>query len=60
MAVTSLASSTDGLLLVSGSEDGNVRVWDTRCQQVTRKFKHSQGYTLILYLKGYIRTENLP
>ncbi|WVZ60187.1 hypothetical protein U9M48_010240 [Paspalum notatum var. saurae] len=42
-AVTSLASSTDGLLLVSGSEDGNVRVWDTRSQQVTRKFKHSQG-----------------
>ncbi|CAD6244729.1 unnamed protein product [Miscanthus lutarioriparius] len=42
-AVTSLASSKDGLLLVSGSEDGNVQVWDTRCQQVTRKFKHSQG-----------------
>uniref|UniRef100_A0A453SBP7 WD repeat-containing protein 18 n=2 Tax=Aegilops tauschii subsp. strangulata TaxID=200361 RepID=A0A453SBP7_AEGTS len=42
-AVTSLTSSTDGLLLVSGSEDGNVRVWDTRSQQVTRKFKHSQG-----------------
>jgi len=42
-AVTSLASSTDGRLLVSGSEDGNVRVWDTRSQQVTRKFKHSQG-----------------
>ncbi|PNT76362.1 hypothetical protein BRADI_1g47490v3 [Brachypodium distachyon] len=41
--VTSLASSTDGLLLVSGSEDGSVRVWDTRTQQVTRKFKHSQG-----------------
>ncbi|KAK3123715.1 hypothetical protein QOZ80_8AG0634950 [Eleusine coracana subsp. coracana] len=42
-AVTSLAASSDGLLLVSGSEDGNVRVWDTRSQQVTRKFKHSQG-----------------
>uniref|UniRef100_A0A0A9FFK2 Uncharacterized protein n=1 Tax=Arundo donax TaxID=35708 RepID=A0A0A9FFK2_ARUDO len=42
-AVTSLASSTDGLLIVSGSEDGNVWVWDTRSQQVTRKFKHSQG-----------------
>ncbi|KAL6599155.1 hypothetical protein ACP70R_046019 [Stipagrostis hirtigluma subsp. patula] len=42
-AVTSLASSTDGLLLVSGSEDGNVRVWDTRSQQVIRKIKHSQG-----------------
>ncbi|CAN6212211.1 unnamed protein product [Urochloa humidicola] len=33
-AVTSLVSSTDGLLLLSGSEDGNVRVWDTRSQQV--------------------------
>ncbi|XP_040381642.1 protein ROOT INITIATION DEFECTIVE 3-like isoform X2 [Oryza brachyantha] len=42
-AVTSLASSTDGLVLISGSEDGNVRVWDTRSQQVIRKFKHSQG-----------------
>ncbi|EEE67006.1 hypothetical protein OsJ_23925 [Oryza sativa Japonica Group] len=42
-AVTSLASSTDGLILISGSEDGNVRVWDTRTQQVIRKFKHSQG-----------------
>jgi WD40 repeat protein len=31
---------------VSGSEDGNVRVWDTRVQQVTQKFKHSQGFTL--------------
>ncbi|GJN27504.1 hypothetical protein PR202_gb15534 [Eleusine coracana subsp. coracana] len=45
-AVTSLAASSDGLLLVSGSEDGNVRVWDTRSQQVTRKFKHSQGFAL--------------
>jgi hypothetical protein len=36
---------------VSGSEDGNVRVWDTRVQQVTRKFKHSQGFSLKLYVK---------
>uniref|UniRef100_A0A0E0LJK7 Uncharacterized protein n=1 Tax=Oryza punctata TaxID=4537 RepID=A0A0E0LJK7_ORYPU len=42
-AVTSLALSTDGHVLISGSEDGNVRVWDTRTQQVIRKFKHSQG-----------------
>ncbi|KAF0908561.1 hypothetical protein E2562_026348 [Oryza meyeriana var. granulata] len=42
-AVTSLSLSTDGLVLISGSEDGNVRVWDTRSQQVIRKFKHSQG-----------------
>ncbi|KAL6839166.1 hypothetical protein ACP4OV_031057 [Aristida adscensionis] len=42
-AITSLAPSSDGLLLVSGSEDGNVLVWDTRTQQVIRKFKHSQG-----------------
>jgi len=29
-AVTSLSYSPDGRLLVSGSEDGSVRVWDTR------------------------------
>jgi WD40 repeat protein len=52
-AVTSLASSTDGLLLVSGSEDGHVRVWDTRSQQVTRKFKHSQGSLFIFRTRSF-------
>ncbi|KAG8046916.1 hypothetical protein GUJ93_ZPchr0008g13701 [Zizania palustris] len=52
--VTSLASSTDGLVLISGSEDGNVRVWDTRSQQVIRKFKHSQGSYVMFTLNPFI------
>ncbi|KAG8046913.1 hypothetical protein GUJ93_ZPchr0008g13701 [Zizania palustris] len=57
--VTSLASSTDGLVLISGSEDGNVRVWDTRSQQVIRKFKHSQGPVTNVLLVSPKRV-NLP
>jgi len=34
--VLSLAYSGDGLLLVSGSEDGSVRVWNTRTGEETR------------------------
>uniref|UniRef100_A0A0E0EAD1 Uncharacterized protein n=1 Tax=Oryza meridionalis TaxID=40149 RepID=A0A0E0EAD1_9ORYZ len=56
-AVTSLASSTDGLILISGSEDGNVRVWDTRTQQVIRKFKHSQVTNVLLVTPKRV---NLP
>jgi len=33
-AITCLALATDGLLLVSGSRDGSVRVWDTATQQM--------------------------
>ncbi|GFP91721.1 protein root initiation defective 3 [Phtheirospermum japonicum] len=42
-AVTCLASSADGSLLVSGSEDGMVRVWDTRTRNITRIFRHAKG-----------------
>lgn len=42
-AVTSLAFSMDGVLLVSGSEDCTVRVWDTVSCQVLRIFKHAKG-----------------
>ncbi|KAL8513870.1 hypothetical protein ACS0TY_013112 [Phlomoides rotata] len=42
-AVTCLASSADGYLLVSGSEDGMVRVWDTRTRNITRVFRHTKG-----------------
>jgi len=42
-AVTCLAFSMDGVTLVSGSEDGMVRVWDTKSQHVTRVLKHGKG-----------------
>ena len=33
----------DGYLLVSGSEDGMVRVWDTRTRNIFRVFRHAKG-----------------
>ncbi|ERM93812.1 protein ROOT INITIATION DEFECTIVE 3 isoform X2 [Amborella trichopoda] len=42
-AVTSLAFSMDGFSLVSGSEDGTVRVWDVVSSQCIRIFKHGKG-----------------
>ncbi|XP_038978467.1 protein ROOT INITIATION DEFECTIVE 3-like [Phoenix dactylifera] len=42
-AITCLALSTDGGMLVSGSEDGTIRVWDTKSQHVTRILKHAKG-----------------
>ncbi|KAG1327573.1 protein ROOT INITIATION DEFECTIVE 3 [Cocos nucifera] len=41
-AITCLALSTDGTL-VSGSEDGKIRVWDTKSQHVTRILKHAKA-----------------
>lgn len=42
-AITCLAFSVDGFLLVSGSEDGMVRVWDTKTHNIIRIFKHAKG-----------------
>ncbi|XP_052200913.1 protein ROOT INITIATION DEFECTIVE 3 [Diospyros lotus] len=42
-AVTSLAFDVDGVLLISGYEDGMVRVWDTRTRNIIRIFKHAKG-----------------
>ncbi|CAA7408171.1 unnamed protein product [Spirodela intermedia] len=42
-AVTCLEITKDGVTLVSASEDGTVRVWDIKSQQVIRVLKHSKG-----------------
>lgn len=45
-AVTSLAFRADGFSLVSGSEDGQIRVWDTRTRDIVRLFPHGKGNDL--------------
>ncbi|KAI4339839.1 hypothetical protein MLD38_024736 [Melastoma candidum] len=42
-AVTCLTHSMDGNLLVSGSEDGLVKVWDVRSGAIVRMLRHSKG-----------------
>ncbi|XP_020593021.1 protein ROOT INITIATION DEFECTIVE 3 isoform X2 [Phalaenopsis equestris] len=42
-AITCLAFSMDGVTLVSGSEDGIIRVWNTRNGQMTRFLKHAKA-----------------
>eukprot|EP00743_Colponemidia_sp_Colp-15_P007479 GILK01008083.1.p1 GENE.GILK01008083.1~~GILK01008083.1.p1 ORF type:complete len:448 (-),score=85.31 GILK01008083.1:161-1465(-) len=41
--VTSIAVSYDGVLLVSGSEDGTARVWDVGSRQVVKTFQRHKG-----------------
>ncbi|PKA57327.1 Guanine nucleotide-binding protein subunit beta-like protein B [Apostasia shenzhenica] len=42
-AITCLAFSMDGFTLLSGSDDGTVRAWNTVSGQITRLLKHSKG-----------------
>lgn len=42
-AVTCLSFDANGVLLVSGYEDGMVRVWDTKTRNIVRIFKHGKG-----------------
>ncbi|XP_073526417.1 uncharacterized protein [Phyllobates terribilis] len=42
-AVTCLTFCADGVSLVSGSEDGLIRVWDTRSRNIVRMIRHAKG-----------------
>ncbi|KAI4297535.1 hypothetical protein L6164_037421 [Bauhinia variegata] len=42
-AVTSLAYAPSGNLLISGSEDGTIRVWNAKTHNIVRMFKHGKG-----------------
>lgn len=41
--VTCLAYCASGNLLISGSEDGIIRVWDAKSYNIIRMFKHAKG-----------------
>uniref|UniRef100_A0A2P2KS70 Uncharacterized protein MANES_18G038500 n=1 Tax=Rhizophora mucronata TaxID=61149 RepID=A0A2P2KS70_RHIMU len=43
-AVTCLAYSGNGNLLLAGSVDGIIRVWDPKSHNMVRIFKHSKGF----------------
>ncbi|KAK7295545.1 hypothetical protein RJT34_18455 [Clitoria ternatea] len=42
-AVTCLAFGTSENVLISGSEDGMVRVWNARTHNIVRMFRHAKG-----------------
>ncbi|GMG98710.1 hypothetical protein Nepgr_000550 [Nepenthes gracilis] len=42
-SVTCLSFCADGISLVSGSEDGLIRIWDTKSHNIIRMFRHSKG-----------------
>lgn len=42
-AVTSLALSFDATLLVAGSSNGSVAVWDIACRQLLKAFTQHSG-----------------
>ncbi|KAL3505161.1 hypothetical protein ACH5RR_035002 [Cinchona calisaya] len=42
-AITCLGLSMDGYLSASGSEDGMVRVWDTKTCNISHIFQHSKA-----------------
>ncbi|KAF6153796.1 hypothetical protein GIB67_001029 [Kingdonia uniflora] len=42
-AITAVAIANGGVNLVSASEDGTVRIWDTKSGQVIRIFAHERG-----------------
>lgn len=48
-AICSLAFALDGIQLVAGSEDGMVRVWDTKTHNIIRVLKHAKGMIIKLY-----------
>ncbi|CAM8878311.1 unnamed protein product [Rhodiola kirilowii] len=42
-AIRCLAFDSKGVLLISGLEDGTIRVWDIKARNIVRDLKHSKG-----------------
>ncbi|GAB2285246.1 hypothetical protein Dimus_019698 [Dionaea muscipula] len=42
-AITCLTFCADGSTLVSGSEDGLIRIWDTKSHNIIRMLRHAKG-----------------
>lgn len=58
-AVTCLAYSKGRNLLISGSEDGIVRVWNAKTHNIVRMFKHAKGpITNIIVVRQEIDPSN--
>jgi WD40 repeat protein len=59
LAVTCLTVSFDGCSLVSGSEDGTVRVWDTGSLQCIRMYDHKGPVTCVtLVPRSWVREKD--
>eukprot|EP00040_Diaphanoeca_grandis_P019637 m.103857 g.103857 ORF g.103857 m.103857 type:complete len:437 (+) comp27521_c2_seq1:131-1441(+) len=50
LAVTCVAVSFDACTLVSGSEDGTVRVWDIESRQCTKVYDHKDAVTNVMVI----------
>ncbi|KAL8172026.1 hypothetical protein V2J09_023830 [Rumex salicifolius] len=62
-AVTCLTFCADGVSLVSGSEDGLIRVWDARSRNIVRMLRHAKGPVnniLVVTLPQSLLTSQTP
>ena len=59
--ITCLSVSLDGLMLASGSEDFDVRIWHVKSRQCTRVIPHKGSVTGLLYMipkRGMLRPDD--
>uniref|UniRef100_A0A7N0U8N1 Uncharacterized protein n=1 Tax=Kalanchoe fedtschenkoi TaxID=63787 RepID=A0A7N0U8N1_KALFE len=59
-AVRCLSFDSKGALLVSGSEDGIIRVWDTRTCNIVRTLKHSKGPVNNIFVVRHFGSNPIP
>ncbi|CAM8918992.1 unnamed protein product [Rhodiola kirilowii] len=59
-AVCCLAFDSKGVLLISGSEDGIIRVWDIRTSNIVRILKHSKGPVNNIFVVRHFGLNPIP